>query len=55
MGTFLVNQEMDAPPYGFSPVALKESDLGHLSNLFYILCGHFDEKCWWVPPYPGVG
>ena len=22
----------------------KESDLGHLSNLFYILCSHFDEK-----------
>ena len=22
----------------------KESDLGHLSNLFYTLFGHFDEK-----------
>ena len=33
----------------------KESDLGHISNLFYILCGHFDEKKLGVPPYPGVG
>ena len=23
---------------------LKESDPGHLRHLFYILCGHFDEK-----------
>ena len=22
----------------------KESDPGHLEHLFYILCGHFDEK-----------
>ena len=22
----------------------KESDHGHLENLFYILCGYFDEK-----------
>ena len=22
----------------------KESDLGHIGNLFYILCGHFNEK-----------
>ena len=22
----------------------KESDPGHLGHLFYILCGHFDEK-----------
>ena len=22
----------------------KEIDLGHLGHLFYILCGHFDEK-----------
>ena len=22
----------------------KESDLGHIGNLFYILCGHFDGK-----------
>ena len=33
----------------------KESDLGHIGNLFYILCGHFDEKKIGVPPYPGVG
>ena len=24
-------------------------------NLFYILCGHFDENKLGVPPYPGVG
>ena len=40
-------------------VNTKESDLGHLSNLFYILCGHLDEKeklAWLVvTPYPGVG
>ena len=24
----------------------KESYLGHISNLFYILCGHFAEKKW---------
>ena len=33
----------------------KESDLGHIGNLFYILCGHFDENKLGVPPYPGVG
>ena len=34
----------------------KESDLGyHKGNLFYILCGNFDEKKMGVPPYPGVG
>ena len=49
---------MVATPLRFSPVALKpkESDLGHigLDSLFYILCGHFDEKMG-VPPYQGVG
>ena len=37
----------------------KESDPGHLGHLFYILCGHFDEKKkkkkTWVPPKMGVG
>ena len=33
----------------------KQSDPGHLSNLFYILCGHFDEKNPGVPPNTGVG
>ena len=34
------------PPRDFSlsPQNQKESDLSHLSNLKYILCGHFDEK-----------
>ena len=27
-----------------SPQNAKESDLGHIGNLFNILCGHFDEK-----------
>ena len=27
----------------------KQSDPGHLNNLFYILCGHFDEKNLWYP------
>ena len=39
------------PPLRFFPGRSKTlkkvtSDLGHLSKLFYILCGHFDEKCW---------
>ena len=29
---------------------VKQSDPGHLSSLFYILCGHFDEKNPGVPP-----
>ena len=35
----------------------KESDPGHLGHLFYILCGHFDEKKKkpWVLPKMGVG
>ena len=33
----------------------KESDPGHLEHLFYILCGHFDEKKTGVPPTMGVG
>ena len=33
----------------------KESDPGHLGHLFYILCGHFDEKKPGVPPKMGVG
>ena len=45
------------PLTGFFPRSLqnaKESDLGHnIANLFYILCGHFDEKKMGVPPYPG--
>ena len=34
------------PPNGFSPIAPKRKTKysGHLSNLFYIICGHFDEK-----------
>ena len=32
----------------------KESDPGHLEHLFYIRCGHFDEKPG-VPPKMGVG
>ena len=33
-----------------------ESDPGHLGHLFYILCGHFDEKKnWGYPPKMGVG
>ena len=32
----------------------KESDLGHIDNPFYILCGRFDEKMG-IPPYPGIG
>ena len=31
------------PPVGFLPVA-KESDLGHISSLVYIIFGHFDAK-----------
>ena len=34
----------------FNLTPVEESDLGHLSNLFYILCGHFDEKKFGVPP-----
>ena len=33
----------------------KECDLGYLSNLFYILSVHFDEKKLRVPPYSGAG
>ena len=35
-----------ATPFTFFPGAqnLKESDLGHVSDLLYILCGHFEEK-----------
>ena len=33
----------------------KQSDCGHLRNLFYILSGHFDEKNPGVPPNMGVG
>ena len=32
-----------------------ESDPGHLGHLFYILCGHFDEKKNGIPPKMGVG
>ena len=28
----------------------KESDPGHLGHLFYIICGHFDEKKMGIPP-----
>ena len=31
----------------------KESDPGHLGHLFYILCGHFDEKKPGIPPEDG--
>ena len=30
--------------FSLSPQNQKESDLSHLGKLFYILCGHFDEK-----------
>ena len=45
------------PPYGFSRSLqnAKESVLGHIGNLFYILYDHFDEKQIRVPPYPKVG
>ena len=33
----------------------KECDPGHLGHLFYILCGHFDEKTPGYPPKMGVG
>ena len=33
----------------------KQSGPGHLSNLFYILSGHFDEKNPGVTPNMGVG
>ena len=33
----------------------EKSDPGHLSNLFYILSGHFDEKNPGVPTNMGVG
>ena len=31
----------------------KESDPGHVVNLFYILCGHFDDKrgSTWLQPF----
>ena len=40
---------MQPPTYGFFPGGSKTfkkvtSKKGHLSNLFYILCGHYDEK-----------
>ena len=44
-------------PNGF-PQSLqnaKESDLGHIANLFYILCGHFNDKKMGLPAYPGLG
>ena len=46
---------MPRPPYRIcrSLQNAKESDLGHKGNLFYILCGQFDEKKMGVPPYPG--
>ena len=42
---------------GFSPALQndRESDLGHISNLFYTLCGHFYENELVIPPYLGVG
>ena len=44
-------------PNGLSLIAprRKQTDSGHLSNLFYILCGHFDEKNPGVSPNMGVG
>ena len=33
----------------------KENDPGYLGHLFYILCGHFDEKNRGYPPKMGVG
>ena len=33
----------------------KESDPGHLSNLFYILCGHFDGEKSGIPLTRGKG
>ena len=47
---------LNCQAYGFSWSLqnAKESELEHIGNLFYILCGHFNEKNG-VPPYPGVG
>ena len=33
----------------------KESDPVHLSNLCYILCGHFDERYPGIPTNTGIG
>ena len=52
------NQGGDCNPLSVFPGRsknAKESDLRLLSNLFYILCGHFDENKLGVPPYLGVG
>ena len=35
------------------PKNQKESDLSHLGNLKYILCGHFDKKKIWGTPFRG--
>ena len=45
------------PPKVFSPLHknAKATDPRHLGNLFYILCGHFDEKIRGVPPKVGLG
>ena len=46
------------PPRIFSSVPKtkqKQSDKSHLRNLNYILCGHFDEHNFGVPPSGGVG
>ena len=44
-------------PYSFSWSFqyAKESDLGHICYFFYVLCGHFDENNYGVPPYMGGG
>ena len=46
-----------ATPLRFSRLLYnaKESDLGHLSNLFYILCSHFDDKSWGESEGEGSG
>ena len=38
--------------FSLSPQNQKEIDQ---DNLFYILCGHFDENKLGVAPYPGLG
>ena len=48
---------MVATPLRFSRAGHSKTlkkDLGHIGNLFYIICGRFDEKEMGVPPYPGV-
>ena len=42
-------------PKGGGHQNAKQSDPGHLSNLFYILCGYFDETNPGVPPKIVVG